>query len=74
MMWKHLGRKILYIEYLNVHSSKENQVFAVLQWLLRELISILEINVFPLFLISFPELFNIICSSFVLVCNIIIQY
>ena len=41
MIEKHLGRKVLYVEDLDVHSSEEDQVFTTLQGLLGKLISIL---------------------------------
>lgn len=60
MIQKHLGRKVLHVEGLDVHSSEEDKVFAALERLLGELVAVLEVYVSSLFLVNLLDLFNII--------------
>lgn len=60
MIQEHLRREVLYVEDLDVHPSEQNEVFALLDRLLGELITVFEIYVPPLFLVKFLKLFNII--------------
>ena len=54
MIEKHFCCEVLHVESLDVHSAKEDEVLAALQRLLGELVAVLEVYVFPLFLINFP--------------------
>ena len=57
---QNLGRKILNVEGLDVHSTEKNQVFAMLEGFLGELVSIGQLNRFPLFQI----ILSLLCYIF----------